>query len=47
MINEMVASDGVHSADTKDMPWWSGKGKVREYIKKVNENKKVSRSVLI
>jgi hypothetical protein len=28
------------------MPWWAGKGEVREYLKEVNENGKVRISVL-
>jgi hypothetical protein len=31
----------LHSAETKDMPWWAGKAEIREYLKKVNENGKV------
>ena len=29
------------SADIKDTPWWAGKGEVREYLRKVNEDEKV------
>ncbi|KAF2435912.1 NAD(P)-binding protein [Tothia fuscella] len=28
------------SADMKDMPWWSGKAEIREYLRKINENEK-------
>ncbi|RDW59930.1 hypothetical protein BP6252_13017 [Coleophoma cylindrospora] len=29
------------SASTMDMPWWAGKDKITEYLKKVNENGRV------
>lgn len=30
-----------HSSGLVDMPWWAGKGVIRDYLKKVNENGKV------
>lgn len=39
--------DALISAGTIHMPWWAGKEEVRDYLRKVNEDKKVRLSVHI
>lgn len=42
-LQQMIwaATNSSPSAEVKDMPWWTGKEQIREYLKNVNKNGKV------